>query len=282
MARLGGDDPAHRRGGRLLARPAARSSPTPAAPARASEVMALRVGYDKLNAETGWKPTVSWEEGIRRTIAWYAANRERWVGRVDWMQSEASRQGRGGRSAADRDARARHRRCRLPRLVPRRAARGARRRGHRPAAGRVRPDPLGRRGAAVRGRAAGDRVPPRGRGRRHRRQPREPRPVLVREPDHGRARARALPAARRLEARRRRHGLRLPEVHADAVPRGRALERLSRGDERAVRRREEVGAGRRAGLPRAVRARHRLPPAGEPLRAARQLRPRRPRTSCRR
>jgi dTDP-glucose 4,6-dehydratase len=52
----------------------------------ASEVMALRVGYEKLNAETGWKPTVSWEEGVRRTIAWYAANRESWVGRVDWMQ----------------------------------------------------------------------------------------------------------------------------------------------------------------------------------------------------
>jgi dTDP-glucose 4,6-dehydratase len=52
----------------------------------ASEVMALRVGYEKLNAETGWKPTISWEEGIRRTVAWYAANRESWVGRVDWMQ----------------------------------------------------------------------------------------------------------------------------------------------------------------------------------------------------
>src|SRR5204863_475572 len=43
----------------------------------ASEVMALRVGYDKLHQETGWKPRVSWEEGVRRTIAWYAANRER-------------------------------------------------------------------------------------------------------------------------------------------------------------------------------------------------------------
>jgi dTDP-glucose 4,6-dehydratase len=51
----------------------------------ASEVMALRVGYDKLHEETGWKPRVSWEEGVRRTIAWYAANRERWVGRVDWL-----------------------------------------------------------------------------------------------------------------------------------------------------------------------------------------------------
>ena len=51
----------------------------------ASEVMALRVGYEKLNRETGWEPLVSWEEGIARTIAWYAANRDRWVGRVDWM-----------------------------------------------------------------------------------------------------------------------------------------------------------------------------------------------------
>jgi dTDP-glucose 4,6-dehydratase len=51
----------------------------------ASEVMALRVGFDKLRDETGWRPRVSWEEGIRRTIAWYAANRERWIGRVDWL-----------------------------------------------------------------------------------------------------------------------------------------------------------------------------------------------------
>src|ERR671931_584108 len=51
----------------------------------ASEVMALRVGYEKLNRETGWEPRVSWEEGIARTIAWYAENRERWIGRVDWL-----------------------------------------------------------------------------------------------------------------------------------------------------------------------------------------------------
>jgi dTDP-glucose 4,6-dehydratase len=51
----------------------------------ASDVMALRVGYEKLNRETGWEPTVSWEEGIARTIAWYAANRDRWIGRVDWL-----------------------------------------------------------------------------------------------------------------------------------------------------------------------------------------------------
>jgi dTDP-glucose 4,6-dehydratase len=50
-----------------------------------TDVMALRVGYEKLNEETGWEPKVSWEEGVRRTIRWYAENRERWVGRVDWM-----------------------------------------------------------------------------------------------------------------------------------------------------------------------------------------------------
>jgi dTDP-glucose 4,6-dehydratase len=51
----------------------------------ASEVMALRVGYDKLHRETGWEPRVSWEDGVAKTIAWYAENRDRWIGRVDWL-----------------------------------------------------------------------------------------------------------------------------------------------------------------------------------------------------
>jgi dTDP-glucose 4,6-dehydratase len=51
----------------------------------ATDVMALKVGYEKLHRETGWEPRVSWEEGISRTIAWYAATRDRWIGRVDWL-----------------------------------------------------------------------------------------------------------------------------------------------------------------------------------------------------
>jgi dTDP-glucose 4,6-dehydratase len=52
----------------------------------ASEVMALRVGYEKLERDTGWQPKVTWEEGIARTIAWYAENRARWEGRIDWRE----------------------------------------------------------------------------------------------------------------------------------------------------------------------------------------------------
>ena len=51
--------------------------------------MALRVGHDKLTAETGWQPRVSWEEGVLHTIRWYAENRHRWLGRVDWLATGA-------------------------------------------------------------------------------------------------------------------------------------------------------------------------------------------------
>ena len=51
----------------------------------ASDVLALRVGHEKLTRETGWEPTVRWEDGVLETIRWYAENRERWIGRVDWM-----------------------------------------------------------------------------------------------------------------------------------------------------------------------------------------------------
>jgi dTDP-glucose 4,6-dehydratase len=56
----------------------------------ATDVMALRVGYEKLNRETGWTPRVSWDEGVLQTIAWYAENRDRWIGRVDWLSIGAT------------------------------------------------------------------------------------------------------------------------------------------------------------------------------------------------
>jgi dTDP-glucose 4,6-dehydratase len=49
-----------------------------------TDVMALRVGHEKLTRETGWQPKVSWDEGVLRTIQWYAANQDKWIGRVDW------------------------------------------------------------------------------------------------------------------------------------------------------------------------------------------------------
>ncbi|GAB3691613.1 SDR family NAD(P)-dependent oxidoreductase [Salinarchaeum chitinilyticum] len=49
-----------------------------------SDVEELLVGYEKLHEETGWEPEVSWREGIRRTIDWYANNPSSWYGRVDW------------------------------------------------------------------------------------------------------------------------------------------------------------------------------------------------------
>jgi dTDP-glucose 4,6-dehydratase len=52
-----------------------------------SEVLALKVGYEKLHRETGWEPLASWEEGVAKTIAWYAENRDRWLGRVDWLST---------------------------------------------------------------------------------------------------------------------------------------------------------------------------------------------------
>jgi dTDP-glucose 4,6-dehydratase len=49
-----------------------------------SDVEELLVGYEKLHEETGWDPEVSWRDGIAQTIDWYANNKSRWYGRVDW------------------------------------------------------------------------------------------------------------------------------------------------------------------------------------------------------
>lgn len=60
----------------------------------ASDVMALRADSSLLQGKTGWHPLLTWEEGLRRTVAWYAAHPERWRGRVDWISTEAPAIGR--------------------------------------------------------------------------------------------------------------------------------------------------------------------------------------------
>jgi GDP-L-fucose synthase len=70
-----------------------------------------------------------------------------------------------------------------------------------------------------------------------------------------------------------RHGLRLPQVHAGAVSRGRPLERLSRGDQRPIRPGQEDAPGPEPGLSGPVRLQRHLPAAGQPLRPGRQLQP---------
>jgi dTDP-glucose 4,6-dehydratase len=49
-----------------------------------SEVNELRVDYAKLHKLSGWKPRVSWDEGLSRAIKWYAENKDKWIGRIDW------------------------------------------------------------------------------------------------------------------------------------------------------------------------------------------------------
>ncbi len=49
-----------------------------------TEVEELLVDYTRLNKLSGWEPRHSWDEGIRKTIKWYAENKEKWIGRVDW------------------------------------------------------------------------------------------------------------------------------------------------------------------------------------------------------
>jgi len=56
-----------------------------------SDVEELRAEYDKLHALSQWRPRISWEEGIARTIRWYAENREQWIGRVDWREESPAR-----------------------------------------------------------------------------------------------------------------------------------------------------------------------------------------------
>ena len=55
-------------------------------PAELKTIVPDRPGHDrrylldssKLRRELGWEPEVGWEEGLRETVEWYAANREWW------------------------------------------------------------------------------------------------------------------------------------------------------------------------------------------------------------
>jgi len=58
-----------------------------------SDVAVLRVGYEKLHEETGWEPRWSWEDGLLETVEWYAANRDRWITRIDWASRGCSSPG---------------------------------------------------------------------------------------------------------------------------------------------------------------------------------------------
>ena len=122
--------------------------------------------------------------------------------------------------------------------------------------------------------SAGRDHPPRRGRRRDRRQPREPGSVLLRERDHGHPADRGGPGRRRREVRHDRHGLRLPEVHAGAVPRGRTSGTATRR-----RRTRRTASPRRCCSSRARPTAQQygfnvdLPAPGEPLRARRQLRP---------
>ena len=49
-----------------------------------SDVEELCAESRKLTEATGWTPEVGHEAGLERTIRWFAENRSRWEGRVDW------------------------------------------------------------------------------------------------------------------------------------------------------------------------------------------------------
>ena len=210
--------------------------------------MALRVGYEKLTRETGWEPQRLVGGGRRcGRSRWYAENRERWIGRVDWLPTGAAAAGRDEdrSSPAAAGFLGSHLVERLERdghdvvvAAPRATTTSRAMDDAARLFDDAEPELVFHLAAEVGGIGANRANP----GRYWYANLMMGAHVLEQAGSHGVA-----------EARHRRDDLRVPEVHAGAVPRGRPLERLPGGDERAVRRREEGAARRRAGLPRAVR-----------------------------
>ena len=211
-----------------------------------SEVMALRVGYEKLQRETGWEPKVSWEEGVSRTIA-LVRGQSRPLDRPRGLAAARTRAGEmsvlvtggGGFLGSHLVERLRTdgvepfvaRRCRL-RPHPRRTT--------RPGSSTPRSRSLVIHLAAEVGGIGANLV------------------------NGGRYwYANTMMGANVLEQSRLHEVDKLvvvgticsyPKLAPHAVPRREPLGRVPRGDERGLRRGEEVAAGRRAGLPGAVRA----------------------------
>ena len=154
----------------------------------------------------------------------------------------------------------------LGRAVVRRLEAGGATRSSSPLAG-LRPPDEGRDRPRAGRWPPGPGHPPGGGRGRDRGEPGEPGPLLLRERDHGHPAHGAGAPRRRGQVRHDRDRLRLPEVHAGAVPRGRSLERLPGGDERAIRPGQEDAPGAGPGLPPAVRLQRHPPDPGQPLRA---------------
>lgn len=49
-----------------------------------TDLMRLGVDFSKIKGDTKWKPDFEREYGIAETIKYYAQNRDRWWGRIDW------------------------------------------------------------------------------------------------------------------------------------------------------------------------------------------------------
>ena len=49
-----------------------------------TDLMRLGVDYSKMKKETGWRPKYDRVFGVKETIKYYAENRDKWWGRIDW------------------------------------------------------------------------------------------------------------------------------------------------------------------------------------------------------